>query len=300
VRFFDAPSDAERSGYRACKRCRPHTAAVDPWLDRVQRACRYLARTDGHASLADLAAKLGGSAFHFQRNFKRLVGVTPREYADACRLRRVKRNLRSGAGVTEAVVDAGYGSSSRFYERAASKLGMLPAVYRRGGAGMSIRYTIVDSPLGRLLVASTERGVCSVEMGSSDTELERSLAQEYPAATIVHSQQPHAAWTREILSRAAGRCPQVDLPLDVQATAFQWQVWGALAGIPHGETRSYADVAAAIGRPAAVRAVARACATNPVAIAIPCHRVVGSDGSLAGYRWGVSRKEDLLASERPE
>ena len=165
---------------------------------------------------------------------------------------------------------------------------------------MSIHYTIVDSPLGRLLVASTDRGVCAVEMGSSDDELERALAREYPAALIVRDEQPHAAWTREILARASGRRPRVDLPLDVQATAFQWQVWQALAGIPHGETRSYSEIAASIGRPAAVRAVARACATNPVAIAIPCHRVIGSDGRPTGYRWGVSRKEDLLVRERPQ
>jgi AraC family transcriptional regulator of adaptative response/methylated-DNA-[protein]-cysteine methyltransferase len=300
VRFFDAPADAERSGYRACKRCRPDAVPRDPWLEKVGRACRYLARTDRQVPLAELARKLGGSAFHFQRNFKRLVGVTPREYAEACRLGRVKRGLRSAHGVTEAVVDAGYGSSSRFYERAVPKLGMSPTVYRHGGAGMKIRYTIMDSPLGRLLVASTERGVCAVEMGTTDVELERTLASEYPAGSIVRDESPDPAWTREILARASGRRPRVDLPLDVQATAFQWRVWQALGDIPYGETRSYADLAAAIGRPTAARAVARACAANPVAIAIPCHRAISSDGRLSGYRWGASRKQGLIARERTE
>ena len=211
---------------------------------------------------------------------------------------RVKRRLRGGAAVTAAVVDAGYGSSSRFYERAAPKLGMSPATYRRGGAGMTIRYTIVDSPLGRLLMAATERGVCAVEMGASDAELERALACEYPAGTILRDEKHHLAWTREILARSSGRRARVDLPLDVQATSFQWQVWQALASIPHGQTRSYAEVATSISRPTAVRAVARACASNPVALAIPCHRAIGSDGRPAGYRWGVTRKQDLIAREQ--
>jgi AraC family transcriptional regulator, regulatory protein of adaptative response / methylated-DNA-[protein]-cysteine methyltransferase len=298
VCFFEAASEAERSGYRACKRCRPQETPVDPWVEKVQRACRHLARVDGHPSLAALAAKVGGSAYHLQRNFKRLVGLTPRQYAEACRMGRVKRRLRGGSAVTAAVVDAGYGSSSRFYERAAPKLGMSPATYRRGGAGMTIRYTIVDSPLGRLLVAATERGVCAVEMGRSDAELEQALAREYPAGTILRDDTHHLAWTRELLARSSGLPARVDLPLDVQATSFQWQVWQALAAIPRGRTRSYSEVAASIDRPTAARAVARACASNPVALAIPCHRAVGSAGRLAGYRWGVARKQDLIAREQ--
>ena len=271
---------------------------IDPWLDKVGRACAFLAMAERRPSLATLAARFGGSPFHFQRNFKRIVGVTPREYADACRLRSVKRHLRNGTDVTGAMLDAGYGSSSRFYERAAPKLGMPPSIYRKGGAGMSIRYTIVDSPLGRLLVAATGRGVCAVSMGPSDRDLERALAGEYPAASIAQDTEALAGWTKQILSHLAGRRPRLDLPLDVQATAFQWQVWNALASIPYGETRSYAAVASAIGRPRAVRAVARACATNPVAIAIPCHRVVPSSGGVGGYRWGATRKKALLARER--
>ncbi|HMB80258.1 MAG TPA: methylated-DNA--[protein]-cysteine S-methyltransferase, partial [Vicinamibacterales bacterium] len=205
--------------------------------------------------------------------------------------------------ITGAMLDAGYGSSSRFYERAVPKLGMAPSVYRRGGAGMQIAYAIVDSAnasLGRLLVAATPRGVCAVAMGSSDVELTRALSREYPAATIARDAGALAQWTKAILAHLAGRQPRLDLPLDVQATAFQWQVWQALASIPYGETRTYADVAASIGRPNAVRAVARACATNPVALAIPCHRVVPAAGGEGGYRWGVNRKKALLGQEGRE
>jgi AraC family transcriptional regulator of adaptative response/methylated-DNA-[protein]-cysteine methyltransferase len=271
---------------------------ADPWVDRIRRACVYLANVEGQPSLATLARRLGGSPYHVQRHFKQLVGVTPREFADASRLQKVKRRLRGGADVTTALLDAGYGSSSRFYERAAAKLGMAPSQYKRGGAGMHIRYTIVASPLGRLLVAATEHGVCAITMGRNDRDLEQALAAEYPAATIVAERGRLAKWTNQVLTHLAGRTPRLDLPLDVRATAFQWQVWQALAGIPRGETRSYAQVASAIGRPRAARAVARACATNPVAMAIPCHRVVPAAGGVGGYRWGVNRKRVLLASER--
>ena len=279
---------------------RRRSLPADPWIERIRRACVYLSNVDGHPSLATLAARLGGSPYHLQRNFKRLVGVTPREYAEAVRLRKVKGRLRQPGDITGAMLDAGYGSSSRFYERAVPKLGMAPSVYRRGGAGMQIGYTIVESPnasLGRLLVAATSRGVCAVAMGSSDTELTRALAREYPAAAITTDAGALAQWTTSILAHLSGRRPRLDLPLDVQATAFQWQVWQALAAIPYGETRTYSDVAASIGRPRAVRAVARACATNPVALAIPCHRVVPAAGGAGGYRWGAGRKKALLRQE---
>jgi AraC family transcriptional regulator of adaptative response/methylated-DNA-[protein]-cysteine methyltransferase len=299
VAFFDAPADAERAGYRACRRCRPNEAvAADPWVDKIRRACVYLANVEGHPSLATLARRLGGSPYHLQRNFKRIVGVTPRAYAEACRLRRVKGHLQQGVDVTGAMFDAGYGSSSRFYERAVPKLGMTPATYRRGGAGMHIRYAIVESPLGRLLVAATDRGVCAIAMAASDRELETALSREYPAATIAADEGSLAKWTKQILRHLAGRQPRLDLPLDVQATAFQWQVWEALAAIPYGETRTYGEIAAAIGRPRAVRAVARACATNRVALAVPCHRVVAATGGTGGYRWGAARKRELLKRER--
>ncbi len=298
VEFFARPADAARAGYRACRRCRPELAqAPDPWIDKVRRACVYLANVDGHLPLARLASKLGGSPYHFQRNFKRIVGVTPREYADACRLRRVKRGLRSGSPVTAAMVDAGYGSSSRFYERAAARLAMPPALYRKGGAGMAIAYSVVDCPLGRLMVAATERGVCAVAMGAGDAELVSALENEYPAAVLHTDSARLAGWTRQIVKHLDGRLPRLELPLDVQATAFQWQVWTALTAIPYGETRTYKEVAASLGRPSAVRAVAHACALNPVALAVPCHRVVRSGGGMGGYRWGIARKKALLAAE---
>ena len=301
VVFFDSTSEAERAGYRACKRCRPleHDTA-DPWVNKIRRACVYLANVEGHPSLARLARHLGGSPYYLQRNFKRLVGVSPREYADARRLEKVKRSLRAGGDVTGAVLAAGYGSSSRFYERAAGKLGMRPDAYRRGGAGMEIHFSIAASPLGRLLVAATSRGVCAIALGSSDAALEGSLRREYPAAAVEReaaSGGPLGAWIARVIAHLNGRQPRLDLPLDIRATAFQWQVWQALTAIPYGETRTYAEIAAAIGRPRAVRAVARACATNPVALAVPCHRVVASDGRVSGYRWGAARKKALLAAE---
>jgi AraC family transcriptional regulator, regulatory protein of adaptative response / methylated-DNA-[protein]-cysteine methyltransferase len=303
VGFYDTTDAARRAGFRACLRCDPDQTAMaaDPWVDKIRRACVYLANVDGHPALATLAARLGGSPYHLQRNFKRLVGVSPREFAEARRLDKVKRRLRESSDVTAAMVDAGYGSSSRFYERAAPKLGMAPSVYRRGGEGMQIQYTIVDSPndaLGRLLVAATSRGVCAVAMGADDGALTCALAREYPAAAISADAGALAQSASAIVAHLAGREPRLDLPLDVQATAFQWQVWQALSAIPYGETRTYGDIAASIGRPRAVRAVARACATNPVAIAIPCHRVLPAAGGTGGYRWGAARKKALLSRER--
>jgi AraC family transcriptional regulator of adaptative response/methylated-DNA-[protein]-cysteine methyltransferase len=303
VAFFETAAAARKAGFRACLRCTPDASApvADPWVEKIRRACVYLSNVEGHPALATLAARLGGSPYHLQRNFKRIVGVSPREYAEACRLGKVKRGLRQSGDITGAMFDAGYGSSSRFYERAVPKLGMAPSVYRRGGAGMRIQFTIVDSSnetLGRLLVAATSRGVCAVAMGSSDVELTRALSREYPAATLAADAGALAGSADAIVAHLAGRQPRLDLPLDVQATAFQWQVWQALAAIPYGETRTYGEVAASIGRPRAVRAVARACATNPVALAIPCHRVLPAAGGTGGYRWGVARKKALLSTER--
>jgi AraC family transcriptional regulator of adaptative response/methylated-DNA-[protein]-cysteine methyltransferase len=301
VSFFDASDAAKRAGFRACKRCTPDaTAAADPWIEKVRRATVYLSNVDGHLPLEQLAARIGGSPYHLQRNFKRIVGVSPREYADACRLTDVKRRLRRGGDVTAAMFDAGYGSSSRFYERAAPKLGMSPSTYRKGGEGLRIGYAIVDSPLGRLLVAASDRGVCSVTFAAgaaSDATLVGALKEEYSAATLEADAGSLAKWTEAILEHLHGRQPRLDLPLDIQATAFQWQVWQALTAIPYGETRTYGEVARAIGKPAAVRAVARACAANPVALAIPCHRVVPAAGGTGGYRWGAARKKTLLSGE---
>jgi AraC family transcriptional regulator of adaptative response/methylated-DNA-[protein]-cysteine methyltransferase len=299
VVFFETPETAEAAGFRACRRCRPQISdRVDPWAERVRRACVYLANVPGHVPLAALARRLGGSPYQLQRNFKRLVGLSPREWAEAHRLQQVKRELRRGKDVTSAMLDAGYSSSGRFYERAATRLGMRPNVYRRGGTATVLRFTIVDSTLGRVLVAATSRGICSIAIGDSDRELENGLRREYPAATIEREASGESEWTGAIVRHIAdGRPKRLDVPLDIQATAFQWQVWQALTAIPYGETRSYGEVAAAIGRPSAARAVARACAANPVALAIPCHRVVPASGGVGGYRWGAGRKRQLLDRE---
>lgn len=298
VVFFETPADAQRAGYRACRRCRPdELVGPDAWTGKIQRACVYLANVEGHPSLARLARLVGGSPYHLQRNFKRIVGVTPREYADACRLRKVKRGLRAGADVTGAILDAGYGSSSRFYERAVPRLGMRPGAYRKGGEGMSIRYATTSSPIGELLVASTARGICAVSLGASRAALESALVREFPRADITPDPGVLEQTMKVIVAHLEGKQPRIDLPLDVRATAFQWQVWQALGTIPYGETRSYAEIAAAIGHPRAVRAVARACASNPAALVIPCHRVVSSSGDAGGYRWGAERKKALLARE---
>ncbi|MGB7219810.1 MAG: methylated-DNA--[protein]-cysteine S-methyltransferase [Vicinamibacterales bacterium] len=271
---------------------------TDPWIDRITQACAYLAAVDGHPALGTLARLFGGSPFHFQRTFKRIVGVSPREYAEACRLGKVKRHLRQGGAVTDAVLEAGYGSSGRFYERGAPRLGMPPSTYKNGGAGMEIRYAIVESGLGRLLVGATARGICSVSMGASDATLERALVDEYPLATLNRDDGSLQRWTSAVVAYVAGRRARLDLPLDIQATAFQWQVWKALADIPRGETRTYAAIARAIGRPRAARAVGHACAANPVAVLIPCHRVVPASGGVGNYRWGSQRKKSLLERER--
>lgn len=298
VEYYETPAEAERKGFRPCRRCRPTLPATDPWPGRIADACALLERASGRPTLAWLSARVGGSPFHLHRNFTRLVGVTPRAYVDACRLRRVRRGLRSGLAIADAAFDAGYGSSSRFYERAAPRLGMTPVQYQHGGAGMEIRYGVMSSPLGRLLVAATDRGVCAVIMGASDREVLRSLAREYPAAHLAPDARGIGRWAKPIVALVRGRRNGADLPLDVRATAFQWKVWQQLTRIPCGRTISYGELAAAIGRPTAVRAVARACATNPVAVAIPCHRVVQADGGMGGYRWGVARKRKLLEMEK--
>lgn len=302
VVFFRIPEAAEQAGFRSCRRCRPRAAAMsDPQVEMVRRACIYI---QDHAAesptLEDLSSHTGVSPYHLQRVFKRIVGITPRQYAEATRIDHFKAGVKKGATVTGAMYDAGYGSSSRLYERAPAQLGMTPADYRRGGKGVRIKYTIVGCPLGRLLVAGTDKGVCSVRLGDTEAELETKLLSEYPSADITSDDESLSEWVRELLSHLNGERPHLDLPLDVQATAFQWGVWEKLREIPYGSTRSYSDVARAMGRPTATRAVARACATNPVALVIPCHRVVREDKSLGGYRWGIERKKALLKREGAE
>jgi AraC family transcriptional regulator, regulatory protein of adaptative response / methylated-DNA-[protein]-cysteine methyltransferase len=252
---------------------------------------------DKRLTLAALSATACMSSHQLERAFRSVMGITPRQYADAHRMRRLKSRLRKGDDVTTALYDAGFGSSSRLYERAPSQLGMTPATYRKGGAGMRIAYTIVSSPLGRLLVGATERGISALYLGETESHLEAALKKEYPRAEILRDRDGLEGWVGKILAHLRGREPQLDLPTDVQATAFQRRVWEELRRIPYGTTRTYSEVARAIGRPKAIRAVARACATNPVSVVVPCHRVVREDGNLAGYRWGLNRKQALIEHE---
>ncbi|MBA3356664.1 MAG: bifunctional DNA-binding transcriptional regulator/O6-methylguanine-DNA methyltransferase Ada [Pyrinomonadaceae bacterium] len=300
VSYFRLPEAAEQAGFRACRRCHPkRTTSTDPQIEMVRRACRYIETQDETSvTLADLGEHIGISAFHLQRVFKRIMGITPRQYADACRIGKFKTRVRESGSVTGAMYDAGFSSSSRLYARAPAELGMTPATYGRGGRGAIINYTIAPCSLGLLLVAATERGVCAVKLGDSDAALEADLTREYPSAKIHRADSVLSQPVDKLLNYLSGKQPDLQLPLDIQATAFQWQVWENLRAIPYGETRSYAEVAKAMGRPTAVRAVARACATNPVALVIPCHRVIREDRSLGGYRWGLERKDALLEQEK--
>src|ERR1700687_4822173 len=275
VQFFHRPEQAEQAGYRACLRCRPKSLNGNTEADGVKAICRFIEQhLDEPLTLDRLGKEFRQSPFHLQRRFKAVLGITPREYADSFRLRMLERNLQAGNSVTRAMYDAGYGSSSRLYERTASQLGMTPDKYRRGAIAAAIRYTCADSPLGRMLIAATERGICSIQFGGSDSELLEGLKREFPFAARKVDEGGLHSWVRTLLKRMRSRELDSALPLDIRATAFQRRVWTYLQKIPFGATRSYSQVAKAIGRPTAVRAVARACATNPVAVAIPCHRVV--------------------------
>src|SRR5271157_3741065 len=296
VEFFAGPREAERAGYRACLRCKP--TQISEQAQYVLRARQLLDNAEGVVTLAQLSKRVGLSPFHLQRLFKRATGLSPREYQSARRMQHIKARLRKGEDVTTALYDAGFGSPSRLYENANQQLGMTPGTYRRGGAGATITFGIAPTPLGRMLVAATERGLCAVRFGESATELERDLHEEFHAAELHRDDAAMGRYIEHLLANLRGENTIIDLPLDVLATAFQKKVWETLRQIPRGETRTYTDIAREIGDPRAVRAVARACASNPVALAVPCHRVVRSDGDLAGYRWGIERKKRLLESER--
>jgi AraC family transcriptional regulator of adaptative response/methylated-DNA-[protein]-cysteine methyltransferase len=299
VTFYSHPEQAEKAGFRACLRCRPRSLSGNAQSDLAKEICRYIEQhLDGPVTLNRLGKVFRQSPFHLQRRFKAALGITPREYADSCRMRLLKRNLQAGDNVTRAMYDAGYGSSSRLYEKTASQLGMTPDKYRRGAIAASIRYACVDSPLGRMLIAATDRGVCAIQFACSDGELLEGLKREFPFAVRKPDDGGLQACVAALLSKMTGRELNSALPLDIRATAFQRRVWTYLQSIPFGATRSYSQVAKAIGQPSASRAVARACATNPVAVAIPCHRVVREDGNISGYRWGVERKKTLLEMER--
>lgn len=293
VEFFDSPGAAERAGYRACKRCHPENgrSAID---QAVIRACAYISKhLDEPVTLATLAREVGVSPFHLQRAFKRATGISPREFRDAERQRRLTERLRGGESVSRATYEAGFGSSSRVYERS---LGMTPATLRKGGEGQRIQFSVVSSALGRLLVAYTEHGVCAVAIGSDDRKLEQGLRGDFPLAEIRAAGPAIHEWITAIVASLDG-APSAAIPIDARGTAFQWRVWNALQRIPRGTTLSYSEVAKKIGSPTAVRAVARACATNPVALVIPCHRVIRRNGELGGYRWGLERKKALLERE---
>ncbi|HVF90150.1 MAG TPA: bifunctional DNA-binding transcriptional regulator/O6-methylguanine-DNA methyltransferase Ada [Blastocatellia bacterium] len=303
VTFLDSCEEAERSGFRACRRCNPREAgAAVPAMEMVLRACRaiedHVRRGEGTISLSVLSEALKVSPHHLHRTFKSVTGVTPRQYAAAHRLEQFKSMVRRGDELAGAMYGAGFGSSSRLYEKGAEQLGMTPATYRQGGKGMVIDYAIVDSPLGRLLVAATGRGVCAVSFGDEDERLESALAAEYPAATIRRDGKDLGDRLNALLRHLDGAQARLDLPLDLQATAFQSRVWEEMRKIPYGATRSYKELAEAIGRPSAARAVARACASNPVALINPCHRIIREDGTPGGYRWGLERKSLLLSREK--
>jgi AraC family transcriptional regulator of adaptative response/methylated-DNA-[protein]-cysteine methyltransferase len=300
VRFFDTRAAAEEAGFRPCKKCRPDLAddmTHSRHADLVRRACRMIERAEEAPDLATLAASAGLSPHHFHRVFKAVTGVTPKAYAAAHRMCAVQDRLSEGTPVTEALYDAGYGSSSRFYDGAEAMLGMAPARYRDGGAGVRIHYALADSVLGRTVVAASDRGLCAIAFGDDDAELIGQLKARFPKAELEGDDAGFRRWVDQVIAFLSAPAAGLDLPLDIQGTAFQRRVWQALRDIPPGETRSYAEVARAIGQPSASRAVARACATNQLAVAVPCHRVVRGDGDVSGYRWGVERKRALLERE---
>jgi AraC family transcriptional regulator, regulatory protein of adaptative response / methylated-DNA-[protein]-cysteine methyltransferase len=299
IRFFDDATAAEQAGYRACLRCRPKAVDGNPQSATVRAVCRYIEQhIEDRLTLGQMAKEFRRSPFHLQRMFKAVLGISPKAYIDACRLRQVKQNLQAGHDVTTSLYAAGYGSSSRLYERTATQLGMTPEKYRRGAVAAVVRYTIAPSPLGRMLIAATEKGICAIQFADTDEELQRGLMREFPFATRKRDDRALTEWTLNLARLMEGHAAHPSLPLDIRATAFQRRVWEYLQKIPRGETRSYSAVARKIGMPKATRAVARACATNPVAVAIPCHRVVREDGELGGYRWGMERKERLLDMEK--
>ena len=304
VRFYDSPLQAEQDGLRACLRCRPlATLGTNVSVERIRELCRFIqANSDSPLRLETLAKHSGLSPFHLQRSFKAIVGLTPKQYVDALRVTRLKTSLKRSRDVTEAVYEAGYGSSSRVYERADTRLGMTPMQYRQGGRGVVITHVTIESPVGLMTIAATDRGLCFVQFGDSEKALLKALEKEYPAAHLQPMRKPHhpdfRKWVAALTGYLSGTQHRLDLPLDIRATAFQMRVWNYLQSIPRGTVQSYGEVAAALGEPNAARAVAGACARNAVAILIPCHRVIRGTGELGGYRWGLARKRALIDRER--
>ncbi len=298
IAFHTTIAEAEAAGFRACKRCRPNEGSqADRHIAAVERACALIRERDGLPSLDELASAAGISRYHFHRVFKQITGATPREWGKAHRLGRFAARLDAGEKVTEAIYAAGFGASSRAYEAAPSGLGMTPAARRNGGRGETIRFTIVKTALGWALIAATDRGICMTALGDDKAPLEADLRRRFPAALIWPGDSQLNAWAERIVRFITAPGEQPDLPLDIRGTAFQARVWRALLKVPPGKTSTYTEIAAALGQPKAVRAVAAACAANKLALLVPCHRIVRKDGDLAGYRWGIERKRKLLASE---
>jgi AraC family transcriptional regulator of adaptative response/methylated-DNA-[protein]-cysteine methyltransferase len=298
VTFFPTLAEAEKAGFRACKRCRPdRLGAPDPQIAAVSRACERIVEAEEAPGLADLAASAGLSPYHFHRVFKSITGVTPKAYAVQTRARRAADKLRTAGTVTEAIYDSGFNSSSRFYENTDARLGMTPGAVRRGGAGTVIRFAVGQASLGAVLVAATKKGVCAILLGDDPDALVRDLQDRFPRAEFEGGNPEFERMVAEVVGLVEAPAQRLDLPLDIRGTAFQQKVWAALSAIPPGKTATYKEIARAIGQPKAVRAVAQACGANPLAIAIPCHRVVRSDGDLSGYRWGVERKRKLIDRE---
>jgi AraC family transcriptional regulator of adaptative response/methylated-DNA-[protein]-cysteine methyltransferase len=298
VVFFQSRAEAENAGFRACKRCRPdRLGAPDPQIEAVKRACERIASAEEAPKLADLAASAGLSSFHFHRLFKKVTGVTPKAYAAETQARRAAERLPTAQTVTEAIYDAGFNSSSRFYETATARLGMTPTAVRRGGQGEAIRFAVGQTSLGAVLVAATRKGVCAIMLGEDPEALVNELEDRFPRAELVGGDAEFERMVAEVVGLVEAPGQRRDLPLDIRGTAFQQRVWRALRAIPAGRTATYMEIAQAVGEPRAVRAVAQACAANPLAVAIPCHRVVRTDGALSGYRWGVERKRALLDRE---
>jgi AraC family transcriptional regulator, regulatory protein of adaptative response / methylated-DNA-[protein]-cysteine methyltransferase len=298
VEFFSDSRGAERVGYRPCRRCRPaDEAAADPVVDLMVNACRRLEQ-EQPPSLSELAAEAGLSPHHFQRRFKKLVGITPKQYARTSQAQRFGKLLRQGGGsVTQAIYEAGFNASSRAYDSARQRLAMAPATYRKGGAGLTIRFACAPCFLGWVAVAMTEHGICAIELGDDRQAVAAQLRHHFPKARLEAAGPEFSAVVAEVIALLEAPPRTVDLPLDIQGTAFQQQVWQVLRQIPPGSTVSYGEVARRLGRPRAVRAVAGACAANKLAVVVPCHRVIGSDGSLSGFRWGIKRKRTLLQRE---
>ncbi len=298
VTFYDTAEEARRAGYRACKRCRPEDdLSDDRQRELVTRACRMIETANQPPTLADLAATVGVSRFHFHRMFKAVTGVTPKAYANAHRAERIRGELKNGANVTDTCYAAGFNSSSRFYTATSKQLGMTPSTFRAGGATLSIRFAIGECSLGSILVAASDKGVCAILFGNDPNALARDLQDRFPNAKLIGGDKSFDQWVAQVVGFVENPALGLALPLDIRGTAFQIRVWNALRQIPFGSTVSYTDIAKRIGQPTAARAVAQACGANPLAVAIPCHRVVRHDKSASGYRWGVGRKTELLRRE---